>query len=224
VEGHQLVLTYNLFLNVRVGEVLRDNPTADPTQFPLYAGVKEMLEHPGFMKKGSFQYTLDMIQIFTSVNTGGTLGFYCQYPYPHTTPSSIKQLPHSLQGVDMVLWTVFQSLGLKTELLPLLDQSPLDEMDEMEYEREAECYEDDPWSYPQYLDYDEDDSPFMCDCCHPDFPSFEEWKARRPHVDWIGTRFHGLKFTATGEDEDYIREMKEEVNSAPRLSLLMASR
>jgi hypothetical protein len=52
VEGHQLVLTYNLFINQRVGEALRDTSTADPTLFPLYAGVKEMLGHPGFMKKG----------------------------------------------------------------------------------------------------------------------------------------------------------------------------
>jgi hypothetical protein len=48
------VLIYNLFLCQRIGEVLRDNSTADPTLFPLYTGVKEMLEHPGFMKKGEF--------------------------------------------------------------------------------------------------------------------------------------------------------------------------
>jgi len=51
-EGHQLLLTYNLFMTLRLGEVLRNLPTVDPTLFPLYNGVKEILEQPGFMKKG----------------------------------------------------------------------------------------------------------------------------------------------------------------------------
>ncbi|KAH8781759.1 hypothetical protein F5882DRAFT_143692 [Hyaloscypha sp. PMI_1271] len=189
-EGHQLVLIYNLFLCQRIGEVLRDNSTADPTLFPLYTGVKEMLEHPGFMKKG------------------GVLGFYCQYPYPHASSNTAKQLPSSLQGVDMVVYSVFKSLSLKTEILPLLDLSPLDEMDETEYEREEEYYHDDPWSYID--DYDFGDDFPECESCYPDFPTFEEWKAKRPRIDRVGTKLHSLRFSESSGDAGYIREAKEE--------------
>jgi hypothetical protein len=212
-EGHQFVLTYNLFINQRVGEALRDTSTADPTLFPLYAGVKEMLDHPGFMKKGKFDCHSHMLQILTHSNVGGVLGFYCQYPYPHVHPNAAKQLPPSLQGVDMVFYSVFKSLGLKIDILPLLDSSPLDEMDEMEYEREEECYIDDPWSYREfYCDSDEENDIWECEYCRPEFPSFEEWKAKKPRVDRIGTKLHGLKFTEDGSDEAmYIRSQKEEV-------------
>ncbi|KAE9373080.1 hypothetical protein N431DRAFT_337950 [Stipitochalara longipes BDJ] len=187
-EGHQLMLTYNLFLSHRVGEVLRDNPTADPTLLPLYGGVKEMLEHPGFMKKGGF------------------LGFYCQYPYHHVSANAAKQLPSILQGVDMAFYSVFKSLGLKTEILPLLDISPLEEMDEMEYEREEEYYHE----YQYDRDESDDDYP-SCGCCIPAFPNFEEWKAKRPKYDRIGTRLHAMKFAESGEEADWSREEKEEV-------------
>ena len=146
------MLIYNLFLSQRIGEVLRDNPTADPTLFPLYTGVKEMLEHPGFMKRGDYNFPFHLLQILTQTGAGGTLGFYCQYPYPHVSPNAAKQLPFSLQGVDMVVYSVFKSLGVKTEILPLLDLSPLDEMDEMEYEREQERYHDQCGA--QYEQYD----------------------------------------------------------------------
>lgn len=57
------MVTYNLFLTHRVGDALRDNSTSDPALFPLYAGVKEMLEHPGFMKKGELNAALFLSRI-----------------------------------------------------------------------------------------------------------------------------------------------------------------
>ncbi|KAN0098925.1 hypothetical protein V8E51_014588 [Hyaloscypha variabilis] len=187
-EGHQLVLIYNLFLSYRTGEVLRDNSTADPTLFPLYAGVKEMLEHPGFMKKG------------------GILGFYCQYPCSHVSANAAKQLPSALQGVDMVVYSVFKSLGLKTEILPLLDVSPLDEMDENEYEREEEYHN----IYLDELDESDEDCP-VCGCCDSPFPSFQEWKATRPKYDRVGTKLHGLKLAECDEEAEWSQAEKEEI-------------
>jgi hypothetical protein len=120
----------------------------------------------------------------------------------------------------MVVYSVFKSLGLKTDILPLLDSEPLDEMDEMEYEREEECYIDDPWSYREfYLDSDEENDIWECECCRPEFPSFEEWKAKKARVDRIGTKLHGLKFTEDGSDEAmYVRSQKEEVRLRSLLS------
>jgi hypothetical protein len=90
-----------------------------------------MLEHPGFMKKGE-SYPHVPFHGCLHGNLGGILGFYCQYPYSHISANAAKRLPSALQGVDMVVYSVFKSLGLKTEILPLLDVSPLDEMDENE--------------------------------------------------------------------------------------------
>jgi hypothetical protein len=152
-----------------------------------------------------------MLLILISMISGGVLGFYCQYPYPHASSNTAKQLPSSLQGVDMVVYSVFKSLSLKTEILPLLDLSPLDEMDETEYEREEECYHDDPWSYID--DYDFGDDFPECESCYPDFPTFEEWKAKRPRIDRVGTKLHSLGFSESSGDAGYIREAKEEVSS-----------
>jgi hypothetical protein len=65
---------------------------------------------------------------------GGTLGFYCQYPYPHVNPNAAKQFPTAFLGVDMVVYSVFQSLGLKIDILPLLELSSIiNYFDEWEY-------------------------------------------------------------------------------------------
>jgi hypothetical protein len=61
-QGHQIVLTYNLFLTQRVGDSLRHNSNLDPTLFPLYAGIREMLEHPAFMKNGELNAALFPLQ------------------------------------------------------------------------------------------------------------------------------------------------------------------
>lgn len=120
----------------------------------------------------------------------------------------------------MVIWKVFQSLGLKTELLPLLDSTPLDEMDEYEYERDAEAYEDDPWSFPEFFDYGDEEGDFDCPFCRPEFPSFEAWQEARHRVDRIGTKLHALKFCESGEEEEYIRACKEVVSLPSHLRLL----
>jgi len=63
-----------------------------------------MLDSPAFMKKG------------------GTLGFHCAHQYAHTNNTANKRLPHALKGIDVVIFTIFKSLGLKTEVRPVLDE------------------------------------------------------------------------------------------------------
>jgi len=114
----------------------------------------------------------------------------------------------ALQGVDMVLYNTFKSLGLKTEVIPLLDLSSLDEMDEQEYEKEQDSYKSQPWSLGNES---EDDHP-VCECCAPAFPSFEKWKAKRPRIDRVGTRFHDLKWAESQVWNKQTRENQEEVS------------
>jgi hypothetical protein len=108
----------------------------------------------------------------------------------------------------MVVYSVFKSLGLKTEILPLLDVSPLDEMDENEYEREEEYHN----IYLDELDESDEDCP-VCGYCDSPFPSFQEWKATRPKYDRVGTKFHGLKLAECDEEAEWSQAEKEEVSS-----------
>jgi hypothetical protein len=143
------------------------------------------------------------------------LGFYCRYPYYHTASNTSNAMPYALKGVDLVAHNVFSSLGLKVKVRPLLDQSTLDGMEEFEYELESENYAVEPWCYHEYLPQGKCacGSAYGCSggCSpyYPDFPSFKEWKARRPQGDLIGTEFRELKFCESGEDAQYCREEKE---------------
>lgn len=51
--GHRITLTYNLYVTEHIGGVLQRYPTVDPTLYPLYEGVKAMLEQNGFMQDGT---------------------------------------------------------------------------------------------------------------------------------------------------------------------------
>jgi hypothetical protein len=51
-KGNQIILVYNLRVTERVGTIMQNPVLADSTQFPLYDGVRKILEHPGFMKEG----------------------------------------------------------------------------------------------------------------------------------------------------------------------------
>ena len=127
-------------------------------------------------------------------------------------PNAANQFPTALQGVDMVVYSVFQSLGLKIDILPLLDLSIINYFDESEYERQAECHDDDPYTWYEVYG-DGDDTIPDCSCCIPDFPTFEEWKAKQPHIDRIGTKLHGLQFSESSEEAEWDRDEKDMVSS-----------
>jgi hypothetical protein len=103
--GHRVTLTYQLYVSEHVGGVVHHRfPTADPTLYPLYDSVKAMLDSPAFMK------------------TGGVLGFHCTHQYAHTNGTADRRLPHALKGIDVVLYSVFRSLGLKVHVRPVLEE------------------------------------------------------------------------------------------------------
>lgn len=103
--GHRITLTYQLYVSEHVGGVVHHRfPTADPTLYPVYESVKAMLESPAFMKNG------------------GILGFHCTHQYAHTDGTANRRLPHALKGIDVVLYSVFRSLGLKVHVRPVLEQ------------------------------------------------------------------------------------------------------
>ncbi|PVH88935.1 hypothetical protein DL98DRAFT_648248 [Cadophora sp. DSE1049] len=91
-KGTQVFLVYDLLVTKRVGYGALSG--IDPKLLPLYQGVRDMLADPGFMK------------------TGGTLGYYCRYPYSHTDSRLSKHLPRALRGVDMVVYTVFKWVSI----------------------------------------------------------------------------------------------------------------
>ena len=49
------------------------------------------------------------------------MGIFCSHPYPHTSDSAASSLPKALKGTDLAVFSVLQSLGLKVEVLPILE-------------------------------------------------------------------------------------------------------
>lgn len=50
--GHRVTLTYNLCLTRGLGHLAGDSSVLDPTQLPLYEGLFDALENPGFLRRG----------------------------------------------------------------------------------------------------------------------------------------------------------------------------
>ncbi|KAL2816979.1 hypothetical protein BJX63DRAFT_386943 [Aspergillus granulosus] len=101
--GDRITLTYNLYVTERPGELV-PSPTAviDPTTLSLYGWMKNRLARDSFMQNG------------------GILGFYCSHAYAHSSHLVSTHLPEVLKGADLVLYSVFQSLGIKLSILPIL--------------------------------------------------------------------------------------------------------
>ncbi|KAE8137959.1 hypothetical protein BDV38DRAFT_245960 [Aspergillus pseudotamarii] len=100
-EGDRITLTYNLYVSNRADSVLQS--IMDPKSLPLYGWVKDLLMKPGFL------------------DDGGVLGIFCSHAYPHTSNSTTYDLPRGLKGSDVVLYSIFQSLGLHVQVLPVLE-------------------------------------------------------------------------------------------------------
>jgi hypothetical protein len=52
LSGHQLTLTYDLYVTEGVGGMLKQYSTADQKRLPLYEGLKPILDQENFMKDG----------------------------------------------------------------------------------------------------------------------------------------------------------------------------
>lgn len=114
--GHRVTLTYNLYVCERIGSILQRYPSADPSLFPLYGKLRDILEQPGFL--------LD----------GGMIGFACTHTYAHTSRGTEKLMPYSLKGLDSVIFSVFSFLSsdfdIRTTVRPLLGTEMWDEYGE----------------------------------------------------------------------------------------------
>ncbi|KAH6989720.1 hypothetical protein BKA56DRAFT_467443, partial [Ilyonectria sp. MPI-CAGE-AT-0026] len=94
-QGHQLILTYNLFW-ISYGPALMSNHLGvlEQESFHFFASLKSLLNCPTFLPKGN-------------PYLGGIVGFTCTHTYPHISRASIPKLHHALKGLDMM---VYQSL------------------------------------------------------------------------------------------------------------------
>ncbi|OJD18337.1 hypothetical protein AJ78_01650 [Emergomyces pasteurianus Ep9510] len=108
-EGHRVTLTYNLYWTLHGPAVMAKHLDAiDQKSLVFYSALNNLLECPSFLPRG------------------GLIGFTCAHAYPHSAEASKELLPHSLKGIDMV---VYQAL------MRFTDDVIVDAMlDETEYE------------------------------------------------------------------------------------------
>lgn len=52
---------------------------------------------------------------------GGVLGIYCSHAYAHSSGFATRSLPRSLKGSDLVLYSIFKSLGIEVKVLPVIE-------------------------------------------------------------------------------------------------------
>ncbi|KAL2703849.1 hypothetical protein AAEP93_004920 [Penicillium crustosum] len=93
-EGERITLTYNLYVTEPVGGSIPPSLILDPRSLSLHSFLRELVMEPGFMKNG------------------GAFGFYYSHAYPHTSDEAPMLLPRALKGADLVLYSVFKSLGI----------------------------------------------------------------------------------------------------------------
>lgn len=138
-KGHRVTLTYNLY-RTSIANLAR--PVADPDRLPLYRQVKDLLANEAFLPEGEqfdlrtapvqlhFPSHLNPVKSSLSrkrsqmaefrILLGGELGFFCNHRYAHAHDAGRKSIPAAFKGVDLAVFTTFHSLGLKTEVRPVL--------------------------------------------------------------------------------------------------------
>lgn len=58
-------------------------------------------------------------------NSGCSFGFYCKHKYPHSRLRTDLKLPLALKGIDAIIFSTFQSIGLKVTTRPVLNQEDI---------------------------------------------------------------------------------------------------
>ncbi|CAG8894967.1 unnamed protein product [Penicillium egyptiacum] len=101
-EGDRITLTYNLYVTEPVRGLIPPSLIVDPKSLPLYSFLEGLVKEPSFMEEG------------------GALGFFCSHAYPHASDEAPVLLPRALKGADLVLYSVFKSLGLEIDILPVI--------------------------------------------------------------------------------------------------------
>ncbi|KAL4906976.1 hypothetical protein BDW74DRAFT_130997 [Aspergillus multicolor] len=103
--GDRVTLTYNLYVTEPFSVGI-SSPTSivDPKAYPAYPWIRNLLDQEDFMKDG------------------GVLGIFCSHAYPHSSNLAELRLPRALKGADLVLYSVFKSLNIDVEVLPILEK------------------------------------------------------------------------------------------------------
>ncbi|KAL4762839.1 2OG-Fe(II) oxygenase [Aspergillus foveolatus] len=104
-QGNRVTLTYNLYVTEPVSvDIPSSMSIVDPRAYPAYPWIRNLLMQEDFMKDG------------------GVLGIFCSHAYPHSSNLAELQLPGALKGADLVLYSVFKTLNLDVEVLPILEK------------------------------------------------------------------------------------------------------
>ncbi|KAF9872478.1 oxidoreductase [Colletotrichum karsti] len=100
--GHRVILTYNLYATRGNGFLAGQGSAISPLSLPLYNQIKALVTSDKFQNKQRL------------------LGFYSAHAYPHTDKE--HGLPFCLKGVDMALYEIFKSMGLKIHLCAIVEK------------------------------------------------------------------------------------------------------
>ncbi|KAL4739206.1 hypothetical protein BDV11DRAFT_170239 [Aspergillus similis] len=103
--GNRATLTYNLYVTEPVSVGIPSSISiVDPKAYPAFPWIKNLLMQENFM------------------SDGGVLGTFCSHAYARSSNLAELQLPRALKGADLVLYSVFKSLNLDVEVLPILEK------------------------------------------------------------------------------------------------------
>ncbi|KAI9645715.1 hypothetical protein NHQ30_005147 [Ciborinia camelliae] len=131
--GNCITLSYNLLLSKKPSIY---SPTISSSHFPLFEGIREMLNTGAFMPEG------------------GLMGYYCTHNYEHTTSgrggieANVEEvMPYALKGVDAMIFQTFSGLGMMATVRPVIENDLWSRWAEVRmggYDEDTyELYEDD---------------------------------------------------------------------------------
>ncbi|CZR65823.1 uncharacterized protein PAC_15723 [Phialocephala subalpina] len=98
-QGCQIFLSYDLVVTDRCALPLPESTSCDPILFPLFVGLRDIVERDEFMQ------------------SGGTIEYYCQHKYSHADKDAEERMPFALKGVNLVLYSLFLDRNLDTSQL-----------------------------------------------------------------------------------------------------------
>ncbi|MCJ1419100.1 hypothetical protein MMC32_005452 [Xylographa parallela] len=76
ISGYRVTLTYNLYIYEDLGNVVQSTPSADPTRYPLYKKMSELLNNGDFMPEG-FGYRVHLRPVLETLEDAS---YHCRDP------------------------------------------------------------------------------------------------------------------------------------------------
>ena len=130
------------------------------------------------------------------------MGFYCAHQYAHARNDSTGRLmPYALKGIDVALFSVFKSLGLKVSVRPVLDPKGLDGYDESRYDQ----YERSFYNWDRHTGNGRYEDPEKWE----NRLTEKEFAKRRGVRTRAGKDFHSIKLSDVGDYDQGWEEIME---------------